>query len=98
MPILAEPRPIPAPGLRIELRDAEWRVLRVDATSDGGHLLTCEGLSEMVRGCEATFLTTLDPDYRILDPAQTSLVEDPTSHYRASRCRLVGPAFDIASR
>lgn len=84
MPLPAEPRPIPAPGLRIELRDAEWRVLRVDATSDGGHLLTCEGLSEMVRGREATFLTALDPAYRILDPAKTTLVDDTTSHHRAS--------------
>jgi len=84
MPESLEAPQIPAPGLRIELRDAEWRVLRVDATSDGGSLLTCEGLSEMVRGREGTFLTGLDRDYRILDPARTALVEDRTSHYQAS--------------
>ena len=75
---------VPAPGLRVEIRDAEWRVKRVDASSDGGHLLTCEGLSEMVRGREALFLTRLEDTIRVLDPAQTTLVEDPTSNYRAS--------------
>jgi len=75
---------VPAPGLRVEIRDAEWRVKRVDASSDGGHLLTCEGLSEMVRGREALFLTRLEDTIKVLDPAKTTLVEDRTSHYRAS--------------
>jgi superfamily II DNA or RNA helicase len=74
----------PAPGLRVEIRDAEWRIKRVDASSDGGHLLTCEGLSEMVRGREALFLTRLEETIKVLDPAKTALVEDTTSNYRAS--------------
>ena len=48
-----------APGMRVEIRDAEWRLKRVDMASDGGHVLVCEGLSELVRGREAMFLTRL---------------------------------------
>jgi superfamily II DNA or RNA helicase len=76
-----------APGLRIEVRDAEWRIKRVDYSSDGGYLLTCEGLSELVRGREALFLTKLEERgsrIRILDPATTQLVDDLSSGYRAS--------------
>lgn len=72
-----------APGIRVEIRDAEWRVKCVDRTSDGGELLTCEGLSELVRGREATFLTKLE-QVRVLAPEDTSLVDDTSSGYRAS--------------
>ena len=30
-----------APGIRVEIRDADWRVKRVDSSSDGGQLITC---------------------------------------------------------
>ena len=48
-----------APGMRIELRNEEWLVRRVDATQSGGQQLTCIGLSELVRDKEALFLTEL---------------------------------------
>jgi superfamily II DNA or RNA helicase len=73
-----------APGIRVEIRDAEWRVKRVDVSSDGGRLITCEGLSEMVRGRESLFLTRLEDNVRVLDPAETILVDDTSSNYRAS--------------
>jgi SNF2 family DNA or RNA helicase len=77
-----------ASGLRIEARDAEWRIKRVDHSSDGGYLLTCEGLSEIVRGRESLFLTKLEethgPGIRILDPETTHLVDDLTPNFRAS--------------
>lgn len=38
-----------APGLGVVIRDAEWVVCRVDRSSDGGQLLTCDGISELVR-------------------------------------------------
>ena len=42
--------PIPiAPGARIVVRDEEWLVRRVDPASDGGCLLTCDGVSDLVR-------------------------------------------------
>ncbi len=48
------------PGMRVEIRDAEWRVKRVDYGSDGGYVLNCEGLSELVQGREALFLSKLE--------------------------------------
>ena len=74
-----------APGVRVEIRDAEWRIKCIDHTSDGGELLTCEGLSELVRGREATFLTKIEPNIRVLAPEDTVLVDDTSSAYRASR-------------
>lgn len=73
-----------APGIRVEIRDAEWRIKRIDMTTDGGQLLTCEGLSELVRGREAMFLTVLERQVRVLEPEETELVDDTSSGYRAS--------------
>lgn len=72
-----------APGLRVEIRDAEWRIRRVDYSSDGGYVLTCEGLSELVRGREALFLSKLE-DVHVLDSKATELVDDTSSHFGAS--------------
>src|SRR5690554_975916 len=77
-----------APGVRVEIRDAEWRIKSMDRTSDGGELLTCEGLSELVRGRQATFLTKIEPNIRVLAPEDTDLVDDTSSAYRASRLYL----------
>lgn len=37
-----------ASGSRVEVRDAEWRLKRVDQTSDNNYLLSCDGLSEFM--------------------------------------------------
>lgn len=76
------------PGSRIEVRDAEWRIKRIDRTTDGGEALVCEGLSELVLGRETTFLSKLEPQIRVLEPEKTQLVDDPSSQYRASRLYL----------
>ena len=80
-----------APGMRIVIRDAEWIVRRADPSADGGYLIVCEGLSELVRGKEGRFLTTIENDpaigakaIEILDPATTKLVEDRSSNYRGT--------------
>ena len=49
-----------APGARVEIRNAEWVIRRVDRTSDNGYQLTCDCISELVRGKEAIFLTQLE--------------------------------------
>ena len=49
-----------APGARIVVRDEEWLVRRVDPASDGGRLLTCDGVSDLVRGQSSLFLTALE--------------------------------------
>nr|ALP44725.1 putative ATP-dependent helicase [Vibrio cholerae] len=74
-----------APGMRIVIRDAEWVIQKVDSSSDGGLLITCEGISELVRGREGRFLTSLENKIEILDPKNTLLVEDDSSGYSASK-------------
>lgn len=75
-----------APGARVEIRDAEWIIRRVDRTSDKGYQLTCDGISELVRGKEAVFLTGLEDQdsMKILDPATTALVQDKSNSFEQS--------------
>ncbi len=73
------------PGMRVEIRDAEWRIQRLDRASDGGYLLACSGLSELVRGTSTKFLSKLEQNIRILDPAKTELVDDLSDGYMASQ-------------
>jgi SNF2 family DNA or RNA helicase len=61
-----------APGARIVVRDEEWLVRRVDPSSDGGRLLTCDGVSDLVRGQSSLFLTALEGPIAVLDPALES--------------------------
>ena len=72
---------IPSPGSRVVIRDEEWLVLRTDPTSDGGFLLTCDGVSDLVRGRSALFLSELEEDIEVLDPASTVLVPDTSRTY-----------------
>ncbi|WP_233962470.1 DEAD/DEAH box helicase [Shewanella indica] len=74
-----------APGMRVVIRDAEWRIRRADNSGDGGYLLTCDGISELVRGKEGLFLTKLEQNIEILDPANTKLVEDDSANYQAAQ-------------
>ena len=75
------PLAVPNPGSRVVIRDEEWLVLRTDPTSDGGFLLTCDGVSDLVRGRSALFLTELEELIEILDPANTELVPDASRTY-----------------
>jgi len=73
-----------APGARIVVRDAEWLVRRVDQSSGRGYALSVVGLSELVRDKEAIFLTELEDDLALLDPAETRFVEDGSNSYERS--------------
>ena len=77
-----------APGARVVIRDEEWLVRRVDPSTDGGWLLTCDGISELVRGREALFLTELEGPIEVLDPAHTKLVADTSPTYNATMLYL----------
>ena len=68
---LASAGPVPAPGARVVIRHAEWVIRRVDRSPDGGYQLVCDGVSELVREREAIFLTTIESDIQVLDPADT---------------------------
>lgn len=81
---------VAAPGARVLIRDEEWLVRRVDPSSDGGDLLVCDGVSELVRGRTAHFLTRLEDWIEVLHPAQTRLVQDDSSHFNASMLYIEG--------
>jgi ERCC4-related helicase len=74
-----------APGARVEIRDEEWVVRRVDMTTHQGYQLTCEGISELVRGKDALFLTELEDSIKILDPKTTELVQDMSADFAQGR-------------
>ncbi|MDX9980121.1 MAG: DEAD/DEAH box helicase [Lentisphaeria bacterium] len=74
-----------ARGARIVVRDAEWLVRDIDRTSSGGLYLDCVGVSELVRGKPSVFLTEIEQDISVLDPAATKLVPDASPHYRDAR-------------
>ena len=74
---------IPTPGARVVVRDAEWIVRRVDH-APGGYQIVCDGVSELVRGREAVFLTALEPAIEVLDPAKTQLVPDDSAQFTDS--------------
>lgn len=75
-------------GARVLIRDAEWRIKRVDAVKQGGTLLTCSGVSNFVKGREARFLTCFEKDVRLLLPEETRLVQDRSPEYRQTRLYL----------
>lgn len=81
---------IAAPGARVLIRDEEWLIRRVDPSSDGGELLVCDGVSDLVRGRTAHFLTQLEERVELLHPAQTRLVQDDSSHFNASMLYIEG--------
>src|ERR1700752_3033465 len=70
-----------APGMRVVIRDEEWLIRRVDHSRAGGYLIFCDGISELVRGRAAEFLTKLEDGITVLDPAETVLVPDSSSHF-----------------
>ena len=80
-----------APGSRAVIRDEEWLIRRVDTTVDG-QLLTCDGISDLVRGQSRLFLTALEGEaaVEVLDPARTEFVADTSPAYAATRLYLEG--------
>ena len=71
-----------APGARVEIRDKLWIIRRVDRSSDGDYALSCDGISELVRDRNVIFLTKLEDEIKILDPAETNLVPDNSPNFR----------------
>lgn len=50
-------------------------------TSDGGFLLMRDGVSDLIRGRSAHFLSELEDDIEVLYPANTVLVPDTSRSY-----------------
>ena len=75
-----------APGTVLEIRDETWLVQRVERASDGW-FVEVQGLSELVRGTQATFSSAID-DITPLDPAQATVKVDTSAHHTESRLWL----------
>ena len=76
-----------APGARVVIRDEEWLVHSVSGAVVGGHSVRVRGVSELVEGKEAIFLTALD-EIKEMRPEDTELVHDDSPQYRRSRLYL----------
>lgn len=76
-----------APGSRVRVRDEEWAVERCLPLPTGGYAVHVQGLSELVRGHQAIFLTTLD-EIEPLRAEETRLVTDDSPGYRQTRLYL----------
>jgi hypothetical protein len=95
MSVAAAPRVAIAPGAQILVRDAVWRVVKVDLTSSQKDAWHVVGVSEIVRGHEAIFLEEIEPSVDVLDPAATALVADAPPGHRATRLFLEGALRDV---
>ncbi|WP_405959260.1 DEAD/DEAH box helicase [Streptomyces sp. NBC_00868] len=78
----------PPAGTVIEVRDEEWLVRSSRLIRDGEILIEAIGASELVRGHEARFLTSLDGTPRVLSPEDTRIDHDPSPGFRRSRLFL----------
>ena len=72
-------------GAKVEIRDAVWRILSVDAVREGGQLLKCEGLSNIVLGRVVYFFTLYEDAVILLTPEETVLAKDTSSRFIQTR-------------
>ncbi|WP_335987536.1 DEAD/DEAH box helicase [Spongiibacter tropicus] len=79
------------PGMRIECRNAEWLVHRVESASRRANkqdqIIYCVGADDLTRGHEAAFLTQLEKIIPV-DPRKTKLVRDESGSYNRSKLFL----------
>lgn len=75
-------------GACLENRDGSWRMTCINRTTDVDELLICEGLSELVRGRQASFQTQTESKVRVLASEIIVLIHYTSSSYSASRSYL----------
>jgi ERCC4-related helicase len=74
--------------MRIQCRDAEWLINRVElANSQQDQVLYCTGTDDLTRGHQAAFLTQLEQPIPV-DPAKTRLVRDNSGSYNKAKLFL----------
>ena len=83
-PRIAQP---PAPGARLEIRGEEWVLRRADRTFDGHFILSCMGITPLVRDYEYQFLTEYTP-FTEVNPKKTQLKLDKSSGYAAAKLHI----------
>lgn len=74
-----------APGMRIIVRGEEWIVKRVETNSLGNQTLEVTGISSLVKDYDSRFLTDLEKDIEIVDPAKVKLVPDDSAFFMKSK-------------
>lgn len=72
------------PGARVIIRDEEWIIREVIPTFRSVELV-CDGVSDLVRGKEGRFLSELEKNIQVVDPAETVLVLDDSPEFKKSR-------------
>lgn len=75
-----------APGSVVVVRDEEWVVTKVDATSQGA-VLNVRGISDLVRNTEAVFYQSLD-HIDVVDHAKTQAQADTSAGFIKSKLWL----------
>lgn len=75
--------PVFAPGARVVVRGEEWLVRTTRRALTGASAVHVTGISELVRGRDAIFLSDLD-HIEELRPEDTELVVDPSPRFRRS--------------
>lgn len=74
-----------APGMRIIVRGEEWMVKKVETNSFGNQTLHVIGLSELVKDYEAMFITDIEKEIEIVDPAKVHIIPDNSAFFRKSK-------------
>ena len=74
-----------SPGMRVVVRDEEWRIQKVESNTLGGATMYVTGVSPLVKDRQATFVEELENQIDIIDPAKTKLVPDDSPFFTRSR-------------
>ena len=69
-----------APGMRVIIRDEEWKVLKIETNVLRNQALHVLGISPLVKDREAVFLTDLE-QIEVVDPADVRLVPDTSNNF-----------------
>ena len=62
--------------MRIIVRGEEWIVKRVETNSLGNQTLQAVGISSLVKDYESRFMTDIEKEIEIVDPAKVKLIPD----------------------
>ena len=74
-----------APGMRIIVRGEEWMIKRVETNSLGNQTLQVIGISSLVKDYESRFMTDLEKNIEIVDPAKVRIVPDDSAFFKKSK-------------
>lgn len=74
-----------APGMRIIVRGEEWLIKRVETNSLGNQTLQVVGISSLVKDYESRFMTDLERNIEIVDPAKVRIVPDDSAFFKKSK-------------